>query len=185
MTTTSRLPGRKVALALLALVLLTAPGCVRRDVREGVSDYGFETHLVLMAGSGGGLLVTIATLLGPQFARQRTGLFVGGLMLLYTAPCMYTDHIRVDTRGMSGGSGYWPFRSSFDIAYKDLKTLRVESVERRTKNGRTRDIYLSCQFKSGDLQRLEAGHVLKKAQDEIIHNARAYGVKIDYLDKPL
>ncbi len=185
MTTTSTSRRKGLRLALLALVLLTAPGCVKRDVREGVSDYGFEPFTIFMAASGGGLLVLVATMLGPQFQRQRSGMFVGGLVLLYTAPCLYFDHVQVDKRGMTGASGYWPVWSKFEIAYSDLSSLRVETVERRTRHGRTRDLYLSCHYKSGDVRRLESGHVLKKAQDEIIQNARAYGVRIDYQDRPL
>ena len=177
--------GRHLLRALAGLLLCALAGCVDRSNDGKTSVYSFALWAIgIFALLGLGLIgVGVLTL-----KRQRWGailtMVLGVVAIIAAVGMMRLDRVVVDDEHFESSHGLPWDRVSHNHRFDELREIRVEVKETKSRSGTTKRNYtLLCQSKAGGVDRVPIGTVMEKAVSEILDLARKKGVPIIGVDE--
>ena len=139
-----------ICLIVAALILLTS-GCVDESVEGTTQTFTYELWVPLSVLVGGMVAGVAGWFLRDALGRFGWGLLiVGPILAVFFAPSLLLDRVVVSDTSFSQRTGIWGLTSVHDIAYDDLKMVRLTSEETRGRRGRKKtNYYLLCERKDG------------------------------------
>ncbi len=174
---TSTRAGLVLSVALLAL---TAAGCVDRDVNGDQVTYGYSWWVPVVV-----LLVALAALPLGLLTLRRSARFAWAMFILSPVlavvvfPNMILDGVKVDSDHFEARYGFWFAPSQPNVRFDDLLELRHVTWQERGRRGRKRTKHkLLCIYKGGAKESVSLGDLLKRAEPDIVARAEAKGVPV-------
>lgn len=83
----------------------------------------------------------------------------------------------MNQEGFYSRHGFWWYPINHDIRFEELQEVRVVA-EKRGGRGGGYSYYLDCGFKSGNVDRVPLGDVMREALPEIAEQFRSHGVPV-------
>ena len=164
----------------VALLALTAAGCVDRDVNGDQVAYGYSWWVPVVVL----LLALVALPLGlltvRRSARFGWAMFILSPVLgILVFPNMILDGVKVDSDHFEARYGFWFSPSKPNVRFDDLVELRHVTWQERGRRGRkTTKHKLLCIHKGGVKESVSLGDLLRRAEPDIVARAEAKGVAI-------
>ncbi len=170
---------------LVALLVPLLSGCVDREVKGDAVEFSFSSWVPLTV-----LLVGLASApIGLMFRESSkkalwVGLIMSPVLLLGVLPSIFLDYAKVDSEHFEGRYGIWFTPTKFDVKYSDLNHIDHVTFETRGRRGRKSTKYrLDCVSKSGQVQKVSLGDLMKHARDDVLERAVAAGVGVREVDE--
>lgn len=156
-------PRYRFLLFLLALILITASGCVRESQSGTARTFKYQLWLPLSVLVGG----IVAGPVGWFLRRQRYGwamLVLGPLATLFFAPTLFLERVTLDDNTYTVRSGIWGMTASHQVDLSKLKYVAITTEENRGRRGRTTtSTYLICNNQDGSVQKLSVNNDVTRA----------------------
>jgi hypothetical protein len=172
---------RRCRWSLLALPLCFLAGCVDRSTDGKTSIYTFSLWILVVAVLGGLAIVTIGFVTRKKEPRWRAYVLVvlGVLVIAIMVPMMRSDRVEVDEEHFTSTHGLPWDRARHDVRFDQLREIRVEVTETKSRTGGTKKNYaLLCQSKSGGVEKVPVGNVMEGAVGQVLGIARQKGVPV-------
>ena len=171
-------------LALVVLVPLLG-GCVDREVKGDAVSFSYAIWAPLLVLLIGLVAAPIGFMLRNSSKRGAwLGIILSPVLLLVLLPGMFLDYAKVDSEHFEGRYGIWIAPTKFDIRYSDLSRIDHVVYETRGRRGRKNTNYrFDCVMKSGQVQKVSLGTMLKEARDDIAERAAKAGVRLRDVDE--
>lgn len=172
-------------LTLVALLVPLMSGCVEREVKGDVVEISFADWVPITVLLVGLAAAPIGIMLRQSWKKGMwLGLIMSPVLLFLVLPSMFLDYARIDSQHFEGRYGIWFAPTKFDLRYADLSHIDYVIFEQRGRRGRKSTKYrLDCVSKSGQVQKVSLGDMLKEARDDILARAAAAGVAVREVDQ--
>jgi hypothetical protein len=171
---------------LLALPLCFLAGCVDRTTDGNTSVYTFSLWVLAVAVLAGLALMAIGLFTRNKSPRWRAYLLIvlGVLVIAIMVPMLRADRVEVDEEHFTSTHGLPWDRARHEVRFDQLREVRVEVTETRSRRGGTRKNYaLLCQTKSGGTEKVPVGNVMEAAVGEVLGIARKKKVPLVDVEK--
>ena len=172
-------------LTLVAALVPLMSGCVDREVKGDAVEFSFEGWVGMTVLLVGLAAAPIGLMLRESWKKGMwVGLVMSPVLLLGVMPSMFLDYAKVDSQHFEGRYGIWFAPTKFDVKYADLNHIDHVTYETRGRRGRKSTKYrLDCVTKSGQVQKVSLGDMMKEARDDILERASAAGVAVRDVDE--
>ena len=169
----------------LAVLLPLLSGCVDREVKGDVVSFSYAAWAPLLVLLIGLAAAPVGLMLRNSSKRAAwLGMILSPVLLFVLLPGMFLDYAKVDSEHFEGRYGIWIAPTKFDIRYSDLSRIDHVVYETRGRRGRKNTNYrFDCVMKSGQVQKVNLGAILKEARDEIAERAGKAGVAVRDVDE--
>lgn len=165
---------------LFALSLCFLAGCVDRSTDGRTSIYMYSLWFVVTVLFGGVWLVYLGFTSRPSEPRWRAyrNIVLGLVIMAVTVPVHRADRVEVDKEHFLCTQGMPWNRHRHDVRFDALREIRIEETEYYRRFQRRKDYTLICQLKSGNIEMVHIGIVMKGAVSEILGIARQKGISL-------
>jgi hypothetical protein len=173
---------------MMGLVLgsiLLVGGCVEREVKGDAVEFSYAMWAPITVLLVGLAAAPIGLLLRNSSKRATwIGLILSPVLLIGLLPGMFMDYAKVDDNHFEGRYGIWFAPTKFNIAYSDLSHIDHTIYTTRGRRGRKNtNERLDCAMKSGEVQKVSLGTMLKEAKEDIFDRAQAAKVPVRLNDE--
>ena len=172
---------RRSILAVAGSCCLLFSGCYRRVSENGRLELSFEIWVPLVAALACILGVPLGVVVFRN-SKKLAGviLALGGPMLLVGfVPSLFMDRVVVTGEGFTSTHGVWWDQTRHDVKYADLQGVNVVVEEKIGRRGKKNYSYFfDCTSKSGKMERVPLGDLMKKAIPDIITQFGDHGVAV-------
>jgi hypothetical protein len=150
-------------------------GCVDRTTDGNTSVYTFSLWVLAVAVLVGLALMAIGLFTRNKPPRWRAYVLIvlGVLVIVLMVPMLRADRVEVDEEHFTSTHGLPWDRVRHDVRFDQLREVRVEVTETRSRRGGTRKNYaLLCESTSGATEKVPVGNVMEAAVSQVLGIAR-------------
>ena len=165
---------------LFACVLCATNGCVKETLDGDTSVFAFEWWVPWTVLFGGIVGFVAAVLIRNWASRWGWGLMiVAPLIMAFIVPGLFIDHVSVNDQRFTLHTGFWFMPTVHEVPFAELSQIDLTQEERKTRRGTSTSYYLVCHRKSGGIDKVPVGDLMKRGPAEkIISIANAHGIPI-------
>ena len=172
-----------VAIGLAAIV---CSGCDEKQVNGDSVTYRFAAWIGCSAIAAGLACIPAGWLILRHSNRWSNAWLTGAILLIgapvillgLLAPSMYSDRVVVDADHFETTYGFWFSPTSVNVRFDDLNAIQVRAKVRQTRRGKQVTYDLHCARKSGGVQIVPAGDLMRQALDDVLARAQRRGVAV-------
>ena len=168
----------------VGVLLLTGAGCIQKRVEGDQTVFAFERWVQI-----GVILIGLLALPAGWFLRRRSarlgyGLIIAGpLALIFLAPMLFSDEVRIDDRHFESRHGFWWSPTTHVVAFDDLSQIHLRVEVKQGRRGKSYSYYFDGRKKSGGQETVPLGDLMKEAAVEILVRAKANNIPITGLEQ--
>ena len=172
-------------LTLVAVLVPLMSGCFDREVKGDAVEFSYSSWVPITVLLVGLAAAPVGLMLRESWKKGMwLGLIMSPVLLLGVLPSMFLDYAKVDSEHFEGRYGIWFTPTKFDVKYSDLSRIDHVTYQTRGRRGRKNTNFrLDCVSKSGQVQKVSLGDMLKHAREDILERASAAGVAVREVDE--
>jgi hypothetical protein len=176
---------RRPLLALAALALPFLAGCTHKTTQGNATIYAYDWWVPVGGIVGGLALIGLGVGMFVWMRRWVGGVVfvVLGLILAVFLSSLVNDRVVVDEAHFLSIHGTWWERQAHDVRFADLRDVTLVVEKRTGRRGTSSSYSFDCARKSGGVERVPLGDLMKEALPEILAHFRANRVPVLGLDQ--
>lgn len=167
--------------SLLAFSCCFLAGCIDRSSDGNTSVYSYSWWIIGLAVLGGVNVIYVGFKrpFNMPLLRGYFYIVVGMGFLAVGIPMLHAERVEVDSKHFTSCTGLVPgHRLHHDVPFEYLQEIRIEISELKFRFETEKVYTLRCQFKTGKVEKVSIGMLMRPAVGEILRIARQKRVPV-------